>query len=1817
MVLSGGPMIHGLPKRPVTILAPTTGQRPSPTSASSSATRLQLPLPATQTLPQSQSPQTPQPPPNVTPPLDATATVLLSQIMLPERPLICYRQFGPVDGVRDHHLAVELVRRSLVKEWEDKGILDTWLTVVRMERQSISLWVFTVSSDDPAAHPSSSLDALRFDDMHAIRSGRFTPRDLYPCSPTCNHPTKGCDNCDQERPPIQNNVPSSCLLPRSSLRVPFATFLDALRGRLIDKISQQQRHRENRRETDPPILRLNDGFLLGQQAHRGSWEQYWGSDAQAPTSKLVHCQLHLSLLPTRLLVQPILTKAPLVPLSPTPPAGTPVVLLPYGTPAYYLGPYIGPKEEARASFQESLKGLGCRSWEEQGLIVCWLTVRTGSTPNASTAALGPKPPTIQERGSMVVWPISLCFYPTSTSRQPLVTLPSIPSSVCQPISPPRTLATGANVNPTASQAATEVVHSVSEEAASPRTSSVADRLRHSRTSSLGGIKALSADATMVKFGPGMDTVATEMGSYVEWTVKEREREKERLVKEKERERERAKKDVERPEGLSVLPEVRSNEPRLMAQQGSAGSLGPETDNVLPAGIQRRAHGSISHPEGYYPSPPDFNSSTSAPIGVPSMLGDPIFSTTEQNDVTQQPAPVQDWNMDIATGVFDLTDASMAAGTSGFDTDTVLTMTRAAMGIEDEFTEDDFNFFDGPQVPQQPQLPGAPLVDMAPPSLRKQPQVDITNPFDSTSFESAGGPGVSWMDEFLSGSQVPQESQSLNTSYPDSTTNAHASSDPSYLTSEINQQPQDSSIPSPAHIQQSHDIQHTGSALPSSPLRTPEPSTIASSPYTKASAEEEEEEEDLPPAPADTGHDLPPEFPFRLKEYVAVGYKAIPFGAALTTASQKYTGPGGKFNPVGADTPPYQSPSSDPPELPIDDSIYAANEFLETVAPIQQSSSTALPSKRATEHLLLSRTPHQPEDEVEVYRKTLRARLRKLSNKPARQGSFEIWHSKKFFDKFSTDTDPRVKLVKRLRGQKRRLEYTPYAYLRSTGDRDPRDLGSKLVEFEDLVSAPSPMDDADEEEDSDNESLRYATDGETLFVGEQDATGSGDGSAGIRIIRDDDGTSPAVPEHMREPRTPPPAPPIPVTLGASLLHTLCHPAHVVALTYGTTFNTILAPAVPSPAPVLMSVPTPVSPAAHTSPAGESAVLLEAAANVASREVMENPTWALAYCAQFGWTESDVVQASSVDSVAELLKLVPHVQHKTALHQLAYLPEPPTYSTDKKPTIAQIIKPPVIATSQAGVPIQLGATSLRFWNKLGLTPLNGTKDVAAFALYEEESTTPEHISILSQWMKDVSKVYSDRRLGTQTIGGNSTDYPSGLVPFKWDSVKKTLGGLVRGLPAEVAHVVLYFITTPPMTTTSVREFRQLSAAMTHAHSGIHGLDGRVLVHFVPKSAVYDICGSSQAWHLGLDKFVQCVYDRLLRRVERIVPRQIFKRQSLKTYRFLQSYSWTLARSTPSFSFRLIDWPPASTDVVDRHAMLHVAYEVSHCSNFVTICGVDANGEAHDARVLYIGGDETDGSEMDEKVAGGVMTFVWNFCSRTNAEWNVIIARPSAMTETELIAWEKCLMRDVLSQDQAIHVTIACMEIDTPLSFLSASSETGKHSAATPITPHIAHSAHHPKWMFTDMSLTNMILSPYYRTPLLGINTPSFGPDILSVDEDISLSDSASFSRIGLLPLCSSYLFTSPLIADRTTNVTPGSQEYGTVISSLRFHILHTCCSKSSSMRKRLHDLQDEILRSYCSLAVVSRERWSTSRYGGLPFHVAAVLIMKGALLYSKEI
>lgn len=170
------------------------------------------------------------------------------------------------------------------------------------------------------------------------------------------------------------------------------------------------------------------------------------------------------------------------------------------------------------------------------------------------------------------------------------------------------------------------------------------------------------------------------------------------------------------------------------------------------------------------------------------------------------------------------------------------------------------------------------------------------------------------------------------------------------------------------------------------------------------------------------------------------------------------------------------------------------------------------------------------------------------------------------------------------------------------------------------------------------------------------------------------------------------------------------------------------------------------------------MLEGAADVLTREVVENSIWADAARAAYGWTTSDSVSASEVDLVATTFKFISSIEAKTTLQSLTtvvgecplfvhrsagktyskFIIAAPTYAAEMK-SLIPVSKPPMVAVGQSKEVVHLSAPSLRFWEKLGLMPLNGIKDVVAFALYEEDTTPKDLIEVLSGWLAKVSRIY----------------------------------------------------------------------------------------------------------------------------------------------------------------------------------------------------------------------------------------------------------------------------------------------------------------------------------------------------------------------------------------------------------------------------------------------------------------------------------------------
>ena len=250
--------------------------------------------------------------------------------------------------------------------------------------------------------------------------------------------------------------------------------------------------------------------------------------------------------------------------------------------------------------------------------------------------------------------------------------------------------------------------------------------------------------------------------------------------------------------------------------------------------------------------------------------------------------------------------------------------------------------------------------------------------------------------------------------------------------------------------------------------------------------------------------------------------------------------------------------------------------------------------------------------------------------------------------------------------------------------------------------------------------------------------------------------------LSRPSTPTPAylPQGPMLLYTRFQHSLLLPLTTPLRHPGA----VVAPTSITSPPAAISVPTPVSPAALIGAASEKSKSLEAAAQAVAREVVENVVWGNAWRANISGSSSlkqrfDIWPADIL-VVKQLLDEMPGLEN--ALSLAALLGES-TYSyivpSNRPKTILsespeslndgdqdKLLRPmdsPAISVAKADVVIQLLPTALRFWEKLGLGPRGGKKNVTAFILFEGEET--ERLQQAEKWLATMSAVYAVSRTG----------------------------------------------------------------------------------------------------------------------------------------------------------------------------------------------------------------------------------------------------------------------------------------------------------------------------------------------------------------------------------------------------------------------------------------------------------------------------------------
>ncbi|KAI9069534.1 hypothetical protein FKP32DRAFT_1559466 [Trametes sanguinea] len=713
-----------------------------------------------------------------------------------------------------------------------------------------------------------------------------------------------------------------------------------------------------------------------------------------------------------------------------------------------------------------------------------------------------------------------------------------------------------------------------------------------------------------------------------------------------------------------------------------------------------------------------------------------------------------------------------------------------------------------------------------------------------------------------------------------------------------------------------------------------------------------------------------------------------------------------------------------------------------------------------------------------------------------------------------------------------------------------------------------------------------------------------------------------------PSTPPPSY---LPLGPTLLQTHFHHAHLLPLctTLRPPGTTVASP--PGSAPPI-SVPTPVSPAAVLGAASEKSKSLEAAAQILVKEVVENPTWAEA------WRENASaaltppappakVWQADAKYISSLIAAGEAVKSPTTLQELFSGPSEAESTVSLRP-----MTPPMLAVGKDEAIIQLSPTSLRFWEKLGLVPRAGPKDITAFVFYE--GSDEEREMEIEGWLGKVSAAYSAKGFGSHVAGISSHCTKPGLVPTRFDTLRKTLMSFVSTIPNRHPHLAFYIATPSHIISPSSTVLRQILSAVRRFYKANPG--GDILIHFVPESLIEGIHTHPASSLGGLDDFVCSVYDRTLVPVTRAMSRKFFAHTApLVGYFEAPAYALICTpgsglgsgSTAPQVSFAL-ESSVSSLDVMNRHMLLHVGYQVSNCGRWILAACVDAEGEAHELKTWLTPDDGVEAFLVRE-----VWCFVHEFAKRANIEWRIVISKLGIMTHSEIDVWVSYLDSAVAMSSEVppFHVTLLAVDTEHSFTFVSPP-EPGplnilKRTSITTTSPKSSARTSHTT--FSDISYASytlttkpsLILYPTYtaeRSPkcvppalVPGASDLPYIPDIEDDSDAHGASQSQQPSIDTLRVPGWSIVICAPSVTDHTS------------VSTMRIYELHVTRSLRStyeiSSKKNAaadpaqahSEHMDDIVRSFHDLSVLARARWKLRTHPALPFHLAALEVMRAAL------
>lgn len=492
------------------------------------------------------------------------------------------------------------------------------------------------------------------------------------------------------------------------------------------------------------LFRCQGGILLSPVSLTGSTNE-WNTGWDHYSRPYIHCQLHIQLSRTQVLIHPVLRSTPYFPLAASLPlsAGTPIVLLPHGVPAYFLNVYSGPVSGLTRQFEDALVGLGCGDWKTSSYspsqdatsepsptyIIAWLSVQNKQG---------------EEKGLPVIWPMPLAVLQDSTlqSGRCLTHIPDLPpqllaSPPAAPVqAPPIRFPLSSLNSPNKPRAASILLES--QLSTSP-IASYHEHPRHTDTKPFRSSSASSPFADSLQAFRSLSigrkdipNVARDVSVFVASVTQERERERERLKREREGSSSKipsgpAKQETE---SWNTLPAVAKHNDSKSLVLPTPSMLSPATHSaaqeamdqgvVLHAWSPTLSNSTVDQAMSVDAAPTPEAMETNSSPGVQDV---PLVTVTDN----REPAGASTGSFDSFTGFanswsqpvneFMDIDASMDNYHFGMDMNMAdgndnETNNLAPDNQFELFTDDDFSFFDAPPSTVRTSAPELPPIPVA-------------------------------------------------------------------------------------------------------------------------------------------------------------------------------------------------------------------------------------------------------------------------------------------------------------------------------------------------------------------------------------------------------------------------------------------------------------------------------------------------------------------------------------------------------------------------------------------------------------------------------------------------------------------------------------------------------------------------------------------------------------------------------------------------------------------------------------------------------------------------------------------------------------------------------------------------------------------------------------------------------------------------------------------------------------------------------------------------------------------------------------------------